>query len=932
MKHVYRFSSLILLFALVAMPVLGQAKIGQSLQNVLGSLTDTAPAEVIVTFHGDGPLGPVELGIVESLGITQGLYLSSLPIIGVLATRSQINALAQRSEVRSIWLNERLQYENDGSTSLTGVDRLRTDSSLRTAQGLPYSGKGIGVVINDSGVDGTHSDHLFPERVVQNVAAQTNLRAVSGLLPYTATENVPDTDIAGGHGTHVAGIIGGSGRQSGGKYEGVAPGASLIGYGSGAGLFILDTVGGFDWALTNQFAYNIRVISNSFGSTTDLGTDFDPNHPTNVATKALADRGIVVVFSAGNSGPGENTITGNFKKAPWVITVAAGDKHARLASFSSRGRENHGGTVTINGRTYEWVDRPHVTAPGVDVISTKARTSSLAALSALDDAEYIDPAYLPYYTTMSGTSMACPHVSGIVALMLEANPQLDVYQVRDILQSTASNMPARTSWEAGAGYVNAYAAVVAALGLRTDFGATVNAFRTFHSNVILDETRADFDLAFDPLGLNSKTYTFEVNEDLAQIAAYARVAGALEETGNLLGLRLVAPDGSVHSSGIPVLFTLTVGRDVVVDNPMQGTWTVELYGLNGLALPEETTGHVRLKSPGRVEGLDDIAGHEVEGSILAAVSGRLIDGFNDRRFRPDRKIRRSDLAEFLVMGTGIRQHLPASGHTFSDVAADLRPFAEAVVAQGAALKDRGHRHSGVMRHDGSFRPNGSVSRVDLAYSLVQSLGLESQARAYSGTVRVEYGGQHVAIADADKIPADLRGYVQLALDLNLLNAYFELEQGRFDLTPTMKAYFRPSQDVTRADYAVAATRFLDQFGRTDLDLSSTSSEGGIAGLNLLQKAEENHPQETPLSFALDQNYPNPFNPTTTIRFTLPQTAQVRLTVYDVTGREVARLVEGTLEAGTHTASWEAMNAASGLYLYRIDAGSFTSTRQMMLVK
>jgi hypothetical protein len=105
------------------------------------------------------------------------------------------------------------------------------------------------------------------------------------------------------------------------------------------------------------------------------------------------------------------------------------------------------------------------------------------------------------------------------------------------------------------------------------------------------------------------------------------------------------------------------------------------------------------------------------------------------------------------------------------------------------LKDRDHRFAGVMRVNGGFRPTGSVSRADLAYSLVQSLGLEAQATSFTGSVRVEYDGKHIAIEDADKIPADLRGYVQLALDLNILNAYFVLEQGRFALTPDRQGVF-----------------------------------------------------------------------------------------------------------------------------------------------
>ncbi len=88
----------------------------------------------------------------------------------------------------------------------------------------------------------------------------------------------------------------------------------------------------------------------------------------------------------------------------------------------------------------------------------------------------------------------------------------------------------------------------------------------------------------------------------------------------------------------------------------------------------------------------------------------------------------------------------------------------------------------------------------------------------------------------------------------------------------------------------------------------------------------------PTGYALYHNYPNPFNPSTEIRFDLPQAAPVTLLVYDVTGRQVARLFDAERAAGTHALTFEATGLPSGVYIYRIQAGSFTRTRPMGLLK
>ena len=98
--------------------------------------------------------------------------------------------------------------------------------------------------------------------------------------------------------------------------------------------------------------------------------------------------------------------------------------------------------------------------------------------------------------------------------------------------------------------------------------------------------------------------------------------------------------------------------------------------------------------------------------------------------------------------------------------------------------------------------------------------------------------------------------------------------------------------------------------------------------------------DVPVEFSLSQNYPNPFNPSTRIAFTIPAEKFVKLTIFDITGREVAALVNGTVKPGSYSIEWNGSNAASGIYFYRLSAGdqsadggqSFTLTKKFILQK
>ncbi len=800
---------------------LADAHLDPELVSRLNAAAAADELQVVVSYKQSGPVTPAQVSALQALGIDKGVTMRTLPIAGAVATPAEIRALAKRDDVASIYWNAPLRYFNKEQRQVSGAERA-VQNPGDYGRAIPFSGAGVTVMVNDSGVDATHDDLKLGTHVVQNVLAPQNILAEvaadfrPGIVPMTYLENQPNTDLGSGHGTHCAGTIGGTGQRSNGLYRGVAPGAKLVGYGSGAVLFILDAVGGLDYAATNQFSYGapIRVTSNSWGSS----GKFDPLNPVNISTYELYKRGIVSVFAAGNDGPGEDTHN-PYAQAPWVISVGAGEKDGVLTSFSSRGKRGESGTFTMpDGRQWTYFNEPTVVATGVDIISTRTLAGALPPLAAEQDAEFIAPAHLPFYTHMSGTSMATPHVAGILALMFEANPNLTPAQARDILERTATNMTGRLAWEAGTGHVNAYAALIEATGLRNDFGGTVNALREFNSNAVLlpGGPAIPFSIFFTPVGpVESKS--FQVGADVAWVAARAVV------DANTVAIVLTDPDGVRYGSSIALP---VIGDTISTGAPGKaGTWTVTVRGIgsvsgtaldplgvtNGYAAPGTIEGEVSFLKSGGFTGLSDISSHPARQAIEFAVANRLVDGYANGRFLPDNALKRSEFAQYLLMGSTVRQSLPAmGGASFSDIkTSDARyAYAESAVARGGALRDLSQAQDGVMGLlTGKFRPNDSVTRISLAYSLVQSLALQEQARAFSGPLTVFVNGQRIPIEDAASIPASLQGYAQLALDQGVINARFALTQGPFDLQPTLRAYFDPGVQVTRAAFAVAASRY-----------------------------------------------------------------------------------------------------------------------------
>lgn len=451
------------------------AVIDPALNSFLKQSQDHTLQEVLVTFDQTYPVTNNQLRYLSDEGMT-GSRLNDLPMVLVKATATQIKTLVMREDVVSIWCNELLEYESiqhyesSGSSikELTLLQRLKVslidnqeqlNAHHRTSS---VSTNKVSVLLNDSGIDITHQDLSFPDVVRQNLTIQPELSSYSNIAPLRMQSSLKNTDIGAGHGTLVAGAISGSGALSTGKYMGVVPETPIISIGSGNKKRLFDALAGMDYALQQRQRLNIRVVLNAFGSRHDMGTPLNVSHPMTIATKRLSDRGIITVFSAGNEGNKPGSLTGSYKKAPWVITVAAASRDKKIAEFSSFGSPVKAQEIIMDDRRYFWQDQPTITAPGQNQISLRASLSSLSALSLRGDSQQLSARLLAYYTQASGTSLSAAYVSGVIAAMLEKNPELSCQQIKIILQRTAEPIEQAEPWQAGAGVINKKAAIEAA--------------------------------------------------------------------------------------------------------------------------------------------------------------------------------------------------------------------------------------------------------------------------------------------------------------------------------------------------------------------------------------------------------------------------------------------------------------------------------------
>ena len=422
---------------------LGAAALPAAREAVIVQAADLDTAEALVRSVG----GEVthELGIIDAVGaqltIEQRAALQGKP--GVRMYRNPSIKVAGKPAPETFY------------PTLVGAEQLH-------AQGI--TGAGVTVAVLDTGTFSLVALNKTPDRQWR-LLGQYN--AIYDQMDGSRFNAVPTDD--NGHGTHVTSVILSSAETTKPvKYNGIAPYAnylSIKAFDADGASSYLDVIRGVDWVVANKDAYNIRILNCSFSA---LPQSPYWDDPLNQAIMRAWQAGIVVVAAAGNTGPDPMTV-GVPGNVPYVITVGAmSDNYTpddgsddALASFSAA------------GPTVEGFVKPDLVAPGGHMLGLMLGNTQIA----VEHPEFHDGGI---YFTMSGTSQATAVVSGIIALMLQANPSLMPDDVKCRLMASArpaldnNSDLAYSIFQQGAGVVNAYDAVYSTASGCANQGLNIN--------------------------------------------------------------------------------------------------------------------------------------------------------------------------------------------------------------------------------------------------------------------------------------------------------------------------------------------------------------------------------------------------------------------------------------------------------------------------
>jgi len=452
--HYWRNRCAVLLAALVACAGLAAPAAHAVDTPSAGGIVD---ARVLAVHAGDvhvivQKLAAEDGGPEVSISRLGGTVTRDLPIVDGFAATVPAAVTAQLGAIpgiRAVTLDETLHPQGllGGTTNKSPpksayIKEIRADSEWSAG----VTGQGVTVAVVDTGIANV------PDLAGRVLPVRNDLNLLNPTSPCENLTGEPTCDDNYGHGTFIAGLIAGNGSSSNGAWSGVAPNANLVSVkvaGADGSADVSNVLAGIQWVVSFKDRYGIKVLNLSLGTDSTQSYRVDP---LNYAVERAWDSGITVVVAASNNGPAAGTIS-KPGDDPLVVTVGAVDDMGtpaladdQLPDFSS-----HGPTAA------DGLAKPDVVAPGAHVVSLRAPGSSIDT----EFPNYVDGSY----RKGSGTSMSTGVVSGAVALMLQANPNLTPDRIKYSLTSTARAAASNDRMAVGAGVIDAYGALRAPAGV-----------------------------------------------------------------------------------------------------------------------------------------------------------------------------------------------------------------------------------------------------------------------------------------------------------------------------------------------------------------------------------------------------------------------------------------------------------------------------------
>ncbi|UCC79696.1 MAG: S8 family peptidase, partial [Candidatus Zixiibacteriota bacterium] len=846
-------------------------------------------------------------------------------------TKTVIESLAPRSEVDLVVLWQEPELIQPIITDqsipvLTDVENGLEAIGAPEMWTLGYTGVGRLVANLDTGVDGYHPALIWRWR--GNNGAPWQECWFDNFHPES---NYPQDTY--GHGTHTMGTITGLGETTGDTI-GVAHGALWIAAARGT-----NTSAALQWLADPDGDPNTiddvpDVVSNSWGfSTACLGSFWNEIDNCEAA-------GIVIVFSAGNRGPGAESVVypANRNTTPYnTFSVGAVDGHNSnypIAEWSSRGPSScdH---VSI---------KPEVVAPGVDI-----RSSIPGGV---------------YQGGWSGTSMACPHVAGAVALLRQYNPEATPDTIKWALMQSAIDL-------GNEGEDNTYGHGIINIRAALDFMPPPDAPFIYVSDYNMFNPLDGFPEPGDDVSLVVTLF----NTGLGAANVYAILSCdnpfiSIVSDSSYWGD--IGPNESSNNEIDPYFFSIDENCPAVYDISLN----IEIYA-DGYSRSDDISFRVNGPADSEIAAFD-IGNCEFTISNFGRYGlypSDLNHGWYGQGFITPRFMVNYLYEGALLIGDGPTRVSDAARDENRNVFPDFVPLEIISSGQPGSFAD--------LEYYSAFDDRNADESLGLTVSQTNYGWANPPDDSYIITVyeiannsEVDLNGIRVAHFEDWDIPLIGSSYDMVNFDrqrnlgyqysLNSLPFYRGMMILNSEGACSFKALRNDSEvdppHFTTADKWTYMNSGFSDTAITELvnasmmlttgpfDIPSGSSvtaaiailgSYNLDGLQAIADAARakyssmtdiNNTSEKRLAFDIGENYPNPFNTITVIHYSLPVPAVVKIDIFDILGRKVKTLLNEQKQAGCHQASWNANKVSSGIYFYRIQAGDYLETKKMVLLK